>query len=242
MNPVNPAAITTSPGKTPLAANARSGGLVIPLAKRCYWRIRACTLLCAEDLAGTLNDFREDRRLGIDTSFDNVPITQGTFKDAEDYEPTRYSALRFIVDYLKLGSDDVFVDYGCGKARVVCLVARQKLKKVIGVEFDERTGAVARANLARLRGKNTEAEIVIGDAVDFDPGAGSVFFLYNPFGFRTFQTVLDNIRASLAGHPRKIRIVYVNDRYRSLMESQDWLKLETTFRHINQAASIWQSS
>jgi precorrin-6B methylase 2 len=216
--------------------------IFIPLAKRCYWRLRACTLLCAEDIAASLRDHREDRRFGIDTSFDNIPVAQGTYKDAENYEPTRYAALKFVIDYLQLDSNDVFVDYGCGKARVLCLVARHKLKKVIGIEFDERAASIGMANLASLQGKNTETEIVIGDAIHFDPSAGTVFFLFNPFGVKTFEKVLQKIRQSLVEHPREIRIAYLNDRCKSLMESQDWLKLETTFNNINPAASIWRNT
>lgn len=213
----------------------------ISAAKRCYWRLRDSGLLCADDVSGTLKDYLVDRKLGIDTSFDNVQVAQGAYKDAQAYEPTRYSTLEFLLDYLQLDSDDVFVDYGCGKGRVICLVARRDVKKVIGVELDERAASIGKTNLARLNDKKAEAEILITDAIHFDPKQGTVFFLFNPFGVKTFEMVLDRIKQSLVEHPRKIRIAYLNARCESLIESQDWLEPETVFNDIKPAVSIWRS-
>lgn len=213
----------------------------ISVAKRCYWHLRDCVILCADDLSGTFKDYRVDKKLGIDTSFDNVQVAQGLYKDAQAYEPTRYATLEFVLDYLQLNSNDVFVDYGCGKGRVVCLVAQRNLKKVIGVELDERAAMIGKTNLARLNDKKTDAEILITDAIHFDPKEGTVFFLFNPFGVKTFELVLDRIRQSLIEHPRKIRIAYLNARCESLMESQEWLEPETVFNDIKPAVSIWRS-
>ena len=55
----------------------------------------------------------------------------------------------------------------------------------------------------------------------------------NPFGAATLATVLDQIRRSLASHPREIRLVYIhpNDEHRELFAQCDWLEItgERTF-------------
>ena len=44
---------------------------------------------------------------------------------------------------------DVFVDFGCGKGRVLFLAARYRFARIIGVELSERMAEQARRNLAR---------------------------------------------------------------------------------------------
>lgn len=67
----------------------------ISVAKRCYWRLRDCEILCADDLSGTLKDYRVDTMLDIDTRFDNAQVAQGVYKDAPPTNPraTRCSSL-----------------------------------------------------------------------------------------------------------------------------------------------------
>jgi hypothetical protein len=65
-----------------------------------------------------------EKRFGIETSTiyllkDNLSL----HKDGEDYQPTPYKKLEKVVEYLKLSSDDVCIDLGCGKGRVVFFFA-----------------------------------------------------------------------------------------------------------------------
>jgi len=62
--------------------------------------------------------------------------------------------------------------------------------------------------VGNLEKKNTHVEIIHNDATKFDPSEGTIFFMYNPFGLKTLNRVLDNIKKSLINNPRKIRIVY----------------------------------
>ena len=142
------------------------------------------------------------------------------------YAPTPYEKLKQIMDYLKLSSDDVLVDLGCGKGRVLFVAAEQKVKKIIGVELDQKLTVLAHENIRNLRSQCSPIEIVNTDAATFPVEEGTVFFLFDPFGLNTCDKVIDNIEASLIIHPRSIRIVYVGDELRFVLNRQDWLESE----------------
>ena len=166
-----------------------------------------------------------EKKLGIDTA--GVCFVQkelSAYQDSEEYAPTKYPELQIMVDYLKLNKDDVFIDFGCGKGRVVFLVAMQKLKKVVGVEFNQTLIDIAKKNLKNLKLNNTPIELFQGDAVNFDVKDGTVFYMFNPFGLKTFAKVLDNIKKSMSSNPRIIRLLYRNSIYRSLLDETDWLE------------------
>ena len=80
------------------------------------------------------------------------------------YEPLIYFNVRRMLRLLDLQTDDVRYDIGCGKGRILCVAARRRLKKVVGVELFEELCAAARANAARLRGRKTPIDVVCGDA------------------------------------------------------------------------------
>jgi cyclopropane fatty-acyl-phospholipid synthase-like methyltransferase len=62
------------------------------------------------------------------------------YEDALCYQPTRQHHLQEIADYLQPSPRDVFVDLGCGKGRMICFMARYRLRKIIGVELRPHTG------------------------------------------------------------------------------------------------------
>jgi len=141
--------------------------------------------------------------------------------DAERYEPTSYRVLPCILRYI--GSDDVFIDLGCGKGRVVCFVASKcRLKKVIGIEIVPQLVRIAMNNLANSK-LLSPAEVIESDVRKADLTQGTVYYLLNPFGEKTVQQVLKNIEASLDANPRKIHILYYNPLHSSVLDQTGWL-------------------
>ena len=108
---------------------------------------------------------------------------------------------------MQFGSDDVFVDLGSGKGRVLLSVATKNLKKVIGIEIRKDMFDIAMENLEKSKMKNTPVEIVNADVATFDMKEGTIFFMFNPFGINTQKRVLENIRSSLVVNPRQVRII-----------------------------------
>jgi len=186
-----------------------------------------------KDIQGIIKDHYYEKKFssGLETStvFSSGSALRATFwmnlaiGEVNPYEPASYAVLEKIVNYLKLNQNDVFIDFGCGKGRVVFFVAMQKLKKVIGIELDEDLVDVANRNLNNLRINNTPIEIINADASTFQIKEGTVIYIYNSFGRKTIVKVIGNIKDSLAANPRKIRIMYYNPVHNDLFDNQDWL-------------------
>ena len=104
-----------------------------------------------------------------------------------------------------------FIDLGSGKGRVLLLAAAYHFRRIIGVEFQPELHAVAEVNLSRLRenGGNIDAESLCLDAREFEfPPDPLVIYLFNPFPDYVLSTVLDNLQASVARHPRPVYVIY----------------------------------
>ncbi len=157
------------------------------------------------------NDLIWDRMLGIDTAGD-------------DCRPTAYHVLRKILAALPLQPDDVFIDIGCGRGRVLCLAAQRPIARAAGVEITPHHAAAAQRNLQRLRGRKAhDSSVFCGSAADFDLSGGTVFYLYNPFGGALFAQVAGNIRDAAMRGQRPVRLVYVNPVCRDVLDATDWL-------------------
>lgn len=130
--------------------------------------------------------------------------------DAHAYDTTAYSSIFRILERLELGPDDVLVDVGCGKGRVLCCAARLPVRKVLGVDLDRRLCQAARANVERLRGRRAPVELLHSPAQDVDYAECTAFVLCNPFGPATLERWLDALGRSLRARPRGIRLAYVN--------------------------------
>lgn len=169
------------------------------------------------------NHFYE-KKLGIETTgLYYYRDRASAYRDAENYQATKYQLLEKIFCRLQLRPDDIFIDLGCGKGRVIFFVAREKIKKIIGVELDKKLVALARQNLGRLKINHPPIEIVQTDAGRYRFRDETIIFLYHPFGQKTLRKVLDNIKKSLISQPRKIKIIYNNAVYKRILDNEDWL-------------------
>lgn len=168
-----------------------------------------------------------ERKLNISTGEPYfVKDRFGLYKIDQSYCPAPYHLLEKIIDYLKLKPEDIFIDLGCGKGRVVFFVAQKKLRKVIGVELNKKFIDIANKNLATFTFDRTAIQFVNEDAAKFRIKDENIFFMFNPFGCKTIRSVIDNIKNSLIDNPRQIRIVYLHPWCRSLLDDQNWLILK----------------
>ena len=203
------------------------------------WALEPFSDLIRRLRAVTEDHFRE-KKLGIDTAGSaSVKNDVTLFKDSSSYVPTPYKDMEKMFAGLDLGPDDVFVDLGCGKGRVIFSVAAKRLKKVIGVEARRDMFEIASRNLKGLKIKNTPVEIVHADAASFDMREGTVFFMFQPFGKRTRSKVMGNIKDSLGHNPRKVRIVCYGGPDSDALEDCDWLARES--RIADAGIDIWCS-
>ena len=128
------------------------------------------------------------------------------------YEPSGWSVLGHVLPRGEVSPDDVFIDLGSGKGRVVLLAARYPFKRVIGVELSERLTEIARGNLERNRHRLAcqDIELVTADALDYElPDDVTVAYLFNPFTGETFDRVLRKLIDSVDRNPRTLRLIYL---------------------------------
>ncbi len=156
-----------------------------------------------------------DRRLGIETEGEVGLEQLGVAgEDRNQYQPARWLALRRILPATEVGSNDVFIDFGSGKGRVVCQAARRySCRRVIGVELSADLNAVAQANVARQRAqfRCQDVELVTCDVLDYEiPDDVTIAFFNNPFTGAVFASVIDRLIGSADARPRPLRVIYAH--------------------------------
>jgi predicted RNA methylase len=113
-----------------------------------------------------------------------------------------------------VGPDDVFVDFGSGKGRIVLQAAlAYPFRTVYGVELSPSLHAVAERNVAAVRHRFRCADVHLlqGDARSVElPDTVTVAYFYNPFRGAVFEAVVHRLLASVDRNPRRLRIVYGN--------------------------------
>ncbi len=150
--------------------------------------------------------------------------------DARDYGCLAYDTYFKIFDHLELKPDDVVVDIGCGKGRVVCVAATYCVKEVIGVDIDSHLLALGRANGTKMRGRRAPVRFVCQSAADFNFEPVSAVVLISPFGEDTMEKTLARIEQSLEARPRSLRIAYGNPVLSPMLAAKPWLNLYECWR------------
>lgn len=152
-----------------------------------------------------------EKRLGIDTlGFFESKEKQSFFKDENVYDALPYVIIRKIFNFLRPGREDVIMDLGCGKGRIICFAAAERrMKRVIGVELYRDLYEMAVENVNNLKVKRTKINIYHADVVSFtDINDVTIFIMFNPFWEKTLTEVIKNIGNSLKANPRTIHIAY----------------------------------
>jgi SAM-dependent methyltransferase len=156
---------------------------------------------------------------GLDTAGREF-LYDHTRDDRVAYVPSPWHLLPRTLRHIEVSDRDTFVDFGCGKGRVVHQAARRwPFRRVIGVEVSPKLAEIARTALAarahRHRCKNVE--IVAADAREFQvPDDLTVGYFFRPFGEETLRPLLRDIIESIDRNPRRVWLIYVWPKDRSL--------------------------
>lgn len=151
-----------------------------------------------------------DRYRGVDTSGVVSLAKLGIpLEESVRYEPSSWRSLRRVLRVSDIGTDDVFLDIGSGKGRVLLEAARYPFRRLIGIEWSPDLNAIARRNVdlhpERVR---VPVELHTGDATEFEiPSEATVVYLYNPFTGSLFRKVIDNLVRSVDQQPRTVRLI-----------------------------------
>jgi len=165
-----------------------------------------------------LFEFYYDRKLKLSTpnlqaNLENT-IEESILKDS--HRNTNGSFYLFFKGIKKAKikpAESSFIDIGCGSGKILAASISKGFRKVTGIDLDKeglQNATIACNELVR-RYPKTEFEIMNVDAANFDiPTSINVIFMFNPFGERTMQEVIKNIKKSFQLSPRRICIIYQN--------------------------------
>ena len=129
------------------------------------------------------------------------------------YVPTAWHVVPRALHAIGASREDTFVDFGCGKGRVVHQAACRPLRRVIGVEISAAFAEQARAAVAARRHQHRclDVEIVTCDATRFTvPDDMTIAYMFDPFRGTTFDAVIRRIIESIDRLPRCVRLIYVH--------------------------------
>ena len=111
-----------------------------------------------------------------------------------------------------------FIDYGCGKGRVLILASKYGFKRIMGVEISSSMLDICRSNLSVVKVKNVV--LYEKDAVNFQAPRTSnprLHYFYNPFTEVVFNRVIKNIADERQGPVQYI--VYSNPQHLRVFDS-----------------------
>lgn len=194
-------------------------------------------------LRNRLDDFFWERRLGITTT-GRVDIHQ---PDSHFYGTFAYWSIFRILDRLDWRCDDVFVDIGCGKGRVVCCAAMRPIRKAVGVDLEASLCEQARLNASAMRHRNASIEIIHAPAQEVNYTECTKILLFNPFGATTLRQVIASIRRALVANPRQLDLIYVNPVHDDVIaETRGFERLERwhwrPWSRLKHDVSFWRYS
>ncbi len=108
--------------------------------------------------------------------------------------------------------DYTFVDFGCGKGRVLLVASEFPFRKIIGLEFAPQLAETAKQNLKTYRAKNQkcfEMEAITADATDYELAhEPQVLYFYSPFARSVMDQIVDKIENSLREFPRDLLLLF----------------------------------
>lgn len=137
---------------------------------------------------------------------------------SNDIYHSKYSALPIIFKCVRINNDDVLVDVGCGKGRVLNYwIFKSYKNKIIGLELDKKIAKQTAKQFSRLN----NITIIPGNALSNIPSDGSVFYFYNPFSkdiVIQFETILSELFKN-----KSIKIIYYNPKSIDVFNNGKWV-------------------
>lgn len=169
-----------------------------------------------------------ERRFGVSTG--SAIGAASLSRDYEEYQPSDYQLIARALDWACPTPDDVLLDYGCGKGRVLFVGAGYPFRRIVGFELCPEMAALGRRNVAAAHLPTPRPPIDILEsnaAEESPPDDATVIFLFNPFYGQVLAETLRRVRESWERAPRHIRVIYIQPRaHRNDLDSFGWLHPE----------------
>jgi len=191
-------------------------------------------------------EMRFDRRFSVDTAgsialedlaIDSENKTRGVY-----YEPTPPQVFRHILSKLDIDHREFdFIDFGCGKGRVVVLAARYPFRKITGIEFAPELAEVARHNLITLTDQSqqcTNVDVLCIDATQYEiPDSKAVLYFFNPFDATIMEKIARNLEASFLRNRTEKYLIYYNPQSEAVFDRFPFLQKVAMAKRVVDFAS-----
>lgn len=167
----------------------------------------------------TLNTLLKDTY--YDVKFSGRPLygnkkTSYKHLGANDVYHTDYAAMPIIFKHIDIKKEDVLVDVGCGKGRVINYwLSQNYLNLIYGLELD----AEVSRTTARQFASRPNVQIICGDAISNLPANGTLFYLYNPFASEKFIELENKLSKQTS---RNFKLVYYNPKSLQVFQNPNW--------------------
>jgi Histone methylation protein DOT1 len=167
-----------------------------------------------------------DRKLGVQTfGYHPGEGEPGDLNWKVHYSPTPYSDIFRLLRLVNLKSGDVFVDLGAGMGRAVFAASWLGASRAIGVEVVQHLCDKGERNYFQSRLVHQNIQFISMGAEDYRNPDMTVCFMFHPFGEATLTKVMRNMEFIRSGKKvGKLRIVYVNPVYDSILRDNFWLE------------------
>ncbi|MBK1674847.1 hypothetical protein CKO35_16445 [Ectothiorhodospira shaposhnikovii] len=187
--------------------------------------------LFCKNLVYAVRNWRDaefDRRHGVCTSgfleLNKALVSSKNRDFGVRYQPTSARHFECMMSRLDVDLRDyTFVDFGCGKGRVLLMAAHYPFAGIIGVEFSRVLYQQALDNVAHYGLGHPEfphVQVKWTDAAEFSlPDTPLVLYFFDPFRGQVMAQVLDNIRASFVRLPRPIHLIYYAPVHAQMVEA-----------------------
>ncbi len=178
-----------------------------------------------------MDDHFYDGMLNIKTTGEQKGFTQSVHYHR--YEPTPYSALKYLFEQYELKSTDQVVDFGCGKGRLNFYVNHLFNATVTGIEMNGSFYQEAMKNRNHYLKKHKKSFEKIhfrcGLAEEYEiDRADNRFYFFNPFSIQIFIKVINNILESRENSDRNIQLIlyYPSEDYIDFLENKTPFELK----------------
>lgn len=153
-----------------------------------------------------------DQLLSVQTT----NIGRQTMEDSENYSPyeaTPYPILSALFNSYQLTERDVFVDFGCGKGRILFYAHHLFKATVVGIEIDQQLYNKTMQNkegyLKNDRLAEEKIEVVHCPAEAYlIQEEENKFYFFNPFTIEVFEKVIANILHSYEKKKRTVDLIF----------------------------------
>jgi len=136
---------------------------------------------------------------------------------ANDVYHTDYSVMPLLFSNVRIKPDDILVDVGCGKGRVINYWLSQKLpNQIFGLEIDP---SLASATARQFSGYSN-VKVIQGNAIANLPPNGTIFYFYNPFNEEKVSEFEQKVHAITGNN--QVKIIYYNPKSLNVFESNKW--------------------